>query len=210
MGLGKTLQSLITVALITLELAVMKDSVQQNNRTNQINNENNKNNKNDVSTNMKNNTNDANDAKNTKNTKNVNNTINGENPVNSVIVGRSLVICPASLALHWEGEIKKFFPYGNLLISELYTNNGSSSASNDGNNSSNYSNDNNNKNNNKNSKNSLESDPSSSFSPSVVVVASYDSVRKNHNNYFTNQVRITFYFYLISCCDSVLMFFDFI
>ena len=187
MGLGKTLQSLITVALITLELSVMKDSVQQNSKSNQINNNNKINNE--------------------------NKTNNDINSISSVTGGRSLVICPASLALHWEGEIKKFFPYGNLLISELYNSNtnnntgsnsgnndGNNSGNNDGNNSSKYSNDNNNKHNiNKNDKMCLESDPSSSVSPSVVVVASYDSVRKNNNNYFTNQVRFISYVYFISC-----------
>ena len=223
MGLGKTLQSLITVALITLELSVMKDSVQQNNKTTQIDNENDINDINDVSTNMKNNgkkntkktkktkiTKNVNNSNNANNANNANNSKNDVNSINSVTVGRSLVICPASLALHWEGEIKKFFPYANLLISELYTNNNNNinnNGSNDGSSSSMYINNKNDNNN--NNKICLESDSSSSFSPSVVVVASYDSVRKNNNNYFTNQVSFISQLHFISCFLTFLFLFSY-
>lgn len=204
MGLGKTLQSLITVALISLELSIIEDNSQRNTEITEINNLDN----ND----MKNNITSIKTNKTKKNGKNGikgkdKNTKNG-NVTNSLLGGRSLVISPASLTLHWESEIMKFFPYKNLLIPQLYSGNDDNDNSNNNNNSRNNNNNKNNYNNdyndndNKNvndSKNnsSMESDPSSSFSPCAVIVASYDSVRKNNGNYFTDQVRVFTVFFII-------------
>ena len=206
MGLGKTLQSLITVALISLELSIIEDNTQRNNEINKIDNsDNNDNIKNNITTTKINKTktnykNDINGKK--KNTKN-------ENVTNSLLGGRSLVICPASLTLHWESEVKKFFPYKNLLIPQLYNGNCDDNSDNNRNSSNNDNNNNNNHNkkeelnnrnvnNNKNKNdNSMELDPSSSFSPCTVIVASYDSVRKNNLNFFTDQVSVLIVFFLI-------------
>ena len=200
MGLGKTLQSLITAALICLELSIIEDNSQRNNEVNKIDRLENNRICSDITTAKVNKTkkNDKNDrSQNKKKTKN-------ENVTNSLPGGRSLVICPASLTLHWDSEIKKFFPYNNLLISQLYSGNYDSNSNdiNNNNDNDNDNNSNNNKNNRKNSNidnnknvnsnrndNSMESDPSSSFSPCTVIVASYDSVRKNNLNFFTDQVR---------------------
>lgn len=196
MGLGKTLQSLITVALISLELSIIEDNTQRNNEVNKIDNVDNKNTKNNNKT-----------KKNDKSGKNKN--TKNENVKNRLPGGRSLVICPASLTLHWESEIKKFFPYKNLLIPQLYNGNYDNNSDNNRNSRNNDNEDNNNHNkkeeinsknvNNSKNKNdnSMELDPRSSFSPCTVIVASYDSVRKNNLNYFTDQVRTLITYFII-------------
>ena len=217
MGLGKSLQALVTIALITLENKVER---KRNNKENIRNDDANiilsrniseaERNENEIKLNTKTVAKATRNKK--RNMKDIEKT--NYNEINNYH-NISLVVCPASLTSHWKEEIMKFFPFGRILIPKLYHQNvnvnyktdkkdkkeqknkkvvddnnkdNNDNHDNDNDNNDNDKNDNENENENDNENKMSKVDKEDKYYANVIIIASYDSVRRNKDNYFTNQV----------------------
>ena len=189
MGLGKSLQALITISLVHSELKAEREEngaeINQNTpKSSEHRNVNKEKSAGKLKNSRGNSKKEIRDDE--KMSEKCGSVLHGEKTL-----GRSLVICPASLTLHWKEEIIKFFPFGDLLIPELYGSSDGVDVKKKINVSDRRIDKNKNKNKNKNeNKNETESEKGTDSGVGVVEIASYDSVRRNKNNYFTNQVRI--------------------
>ena len=198
MGLGKSLQALITISLVHSELKAEREEIgaETNDNRQKLST--------DIIVDKKMSVKTLKKSKINSKKGTLDNKMKFENWGSILKVektlGRSLVICPASLTLHWKEEVLKFFPYGDLLVPELYSSTDSADVKKRNTTSDNHLDKNKSrnggvKNKNKNI-NSSENENESEYVESadrgigVVQIASYDSVRRNKNNYFTNQVRM--------------------